>query len=74
MPSFVLRVIFLVVLACHVPFIFFTGKESTLIIVDELMRESISKALAHNVEAEAYGRTESTQELFVGGGIVIEGE
>lgn len=43
--SITLRVAFAIVIICHIPYVFFSGKESFLILVDEWDRRSISKTL-----------------------------
>ena len=43
--SVFIRVPFAVVVACHVPYIFFYGKEGVCIIVDEFMNQSTSRQL-----------------------------
>jgi hypothetical protein len=45
--SRIMQLMFLVILACHIPFLFFSGKEALLMIVDELYRRRISKNLSN---------------------------
>ena len=41
---------FMVVLTCHIPFIFFSGKEALCIFVDEILRKSISRTLWNKIK------------------------
>lgn len=43
--SYFIRLAFLILLACHVPYVFFLGKEGACIVVDEVMTGSMSKSL-----------------------------
>ena len=47
--SYIIRISFLLVLACHIPYIFFPTKESFLIIFDELENKSMTKALQYKI-------------------------
>ena len=53
--SILLRIAFVIVILCHIPYIFFSAKEAMLIIIDEWDRKSIStsldkKLLNHNID------------------------
>lgn len=43
--AYIVQITFMIVIACHIPFIFFAGKEGLCIFVDELDRKSISNVL-----------------------------
>jgi hypothetical protein len=40
----------MIVLAAHIPFVFFSGKEALCIIIDEWDRKSVSKTLEERIE------------------------
>ena len=52
MYSYIIRVAFLLVLAFHIPYIFFPTKESFLIIFDEAKNKSMAKAIQKKLEAQ----------------------
>lgn len=47
--GYICQICFAAVLCCHIPFIFFSGKEAMLIVIDEIQRKSISNALWHKL-------------------------
>lgn len=48
--SFVIRIAYITLLFCHIPLIFYNGKEAILIIIDEIDRRSCSQALELRME------------------------
>jgi hypothetical protein len=40
--GYILQLFFLILIACHIPYIFFAGKESFLVMLDEIHRNSLS--------------------------------
>jgi hypothetical protein len=45
LTSYIIRIAFMIVLACHIPYIFYFTKESLLIMIDETRRGSMTQAL-----------------------------
>lgn len=43
--SYVIRISFLLTISCHIPFVFFYGKETLLLMIDEVDRRSVSRRL-----------------------------
>jgi hypothetical protein len=43
--SIILRIAFAIVIVCHIPYVFFSSKESFLLLIDEWDRRSLSKSL-----------------------------
>jgi hypothetical protein len=41
----ILRIAFAIVIICHIPYVYFSAKESILTIIDEWDRQSISSSL-----------------------------
>lgn len=41
--GYIIQFAFIIIIGCHIPFMFFCAKESFLTIIDELMRRTISK-------------------------------
>jgi hypothetical protein len=53
-----MQIFFLIILACHIPYLYFSGKEAMLICIDELMRRSISLVLSKKALQEEINEDE----------------
>lgn len=47
-----MQFLFLIILGCHIPYLFYSGKEALLIMIDEVMRKSISLTLSKKLLQE----------------------
>jgi len=52
--SYIIRISFMIVLACHIPYIFYFTKESLLIMIDETRRRSMTHALELTLQKAVY--------------------
>jgi hypothetical protein len=68
--SIIVRVSFLLVIACHIPFIFFSGKECFLNMYFELTKRAISKALEMKMNKYKTGSEDDEDEDIVTEGSV----
>lgn len=51
--SYMVRLAFMVVLACHIPYVFYPTKDALLIIFDELKNNSMSKIISEKVQKDS---------------------
>lgn len=58
-----MQFLFMIILACHIPYLFFSGKEALLIMIDEVMRESISLTLSKKLLQEDAGEIDKLPDL-----------
>ena len=56
--SVIVRVAFAIVLACHIPYVFFYGKQGLLILIDEMAHNSTSEQLKRKKRALEYQEEE----------------
>lgn len=61
--NYVMQFLFLIILACHIPYLFFSGKEALLIMIDEVMRRSISLTLGKKILQENSAEIDAMPEL-----------
>jgi hypothetical protein len=53
--ALVLRIAFLLVIGCHIPYVFYGGKECLLIMIDEFTRQTVSKSLDNKLASSNEG-------------------
>ena len=72
--ALILQIAFAAMLLCHTPFVFCSGKEALLIVIDEVMRRSISNALWHKLQNNEYFREQTKGKIPPNPVLAIPGE